>query len=356
MQFGKKGYTILRGILKMVVPVFLPHIGCTERCIYCHQGYITGSGGADIKARIDAALARLDAPCDVGLFGGNIFGIEPEVLAKIFSFFKPYRDLIRAFRLSTKPVPLRNATISLLKENRVGLIELGIPTFNDAILVSLNRAHTGEDLFRAYDRLRSEGFELALQFMVGLPGEAPADIDEIVRNMLLLKPAYIRIYPLIVLKNTSLYPLYESGEFVPADFDEVLGRACHIYEEAIQNGIEVANVGLTDNELVRDMVAGGNYHPAYGFLVQSRIFINAVEDAMKQFDRPADVTVILHRNDIPLLVGHKKGNIARLAAKGIVVHWDPSGTERGKFAIVSGERMAAGTAGTVRRSRFYVLR
>ena len=40
----------------MVIPVFLPHSGCNERCVYCHQGYITDSGGADIKARIDGAL------------------------------------------------------------------------------------------------------------------------------------------------------------------------------------------------------------------------------------------------------------------------------------------------------------
>lgn len=328
----------------MVVPVFLPHAGCSERCIYCHQGYITDSGGADIKARIDAAFAGRGTPCDVGLFGGNIFGIEPEALAKTFSLFEPYRELIRAFRLSTKPVPLRDATITLFKENGVDLIELGIPTFNDRILASLNRAHTGEDLFRAYERLKNEGFALALQFMVGLPGETPADIDETVTNMLFLKPDYIRIYPLIVLKNTPLYPLYESGEFVPAEFDAVLGRACRIYLNAVKNGIGVANVGLTDNELVRDMVAGGFYHPAYGFLVQSRIFIDAVEGSLREFGSPAEIAVIIHKSDVPLLVGHKRENIKRLAVQGITVHWDPSGTKRGKFTLRSGRKTVNGSA------------
>ncbi|MBP1748354.1 MAG: Radical domain protein [Deltaproteobacteria bacterium] len=328
----------------MVVPIFLPHFGCVERCIYCHQGYITDTGHADIKARIDTAFMKRTHPCDVGLFGGNIFGIEPAVLRMIFSFFEPYRDVIKGFRLSTKPVPVKDEMISLLKENKVDIIELGIPTFNDTILASLNRAHTGQDLFRAYDRLRNEGFTLALQFMVGLPGEREADIEDIVRNMVLLKPAYIRIYPLVILKNTLLYSLYQAGEFAPDPFDDVLGRACRIYGMAVRNGIEVANVGLTDNELVRDMVVGGHYHPAYGFLVQSLIFVTAVEDTLGQFENPAEVTVILHRNDIPLLIGHKKENIAKLAAKGITVHWDPSGKERGKFRIVSGGRTVAGTA------------
>ncbi len=328
----------------MVVPIFLPHSGCTERCIYCNQGYITDIAQADIKARIDAAFADRTIPCDVGLFGGNIFGIEPDALRKIFSFFDPYLNLIEGFRLSTKPVPLRNETISLLKEKKVKLIELGIPTFNDAILASLNRAHTSDDLFRAYDRLRNEGFALALQFMVGLPGEQKSDIEDIIRHMVNLKPAYIRIYPLVVLKNTPLHSLYEAGKFTPAAFDEVLGRACHIYEQAVKNGIGVANVGLTDNELVRDMVAGGFYHPAYGFLVQSRIFINAVEDRLKHLECPAEITVVIHKNDVPLLVGHKKENLSRLASKGITAHWDPSGNERGKFTIVSGGKAITGKA------------
>jgi histone acetyltransferase (RNA polymerase elongator complex component) len=328
----------------MVVPVFLPHMGCSERCIYCHQGYITDSGGFGIKTRIDAAFTGRTEPCDVGLFGGNIFGIEPGVLKEIFGFFEPYRGLIRTFRLSTKPVPLRDETIVLLKKNGVSLIELGIPTFNDGILAYVNRGHTGRDLLQAYDRLKREGFALALQFMVGLPGECEADIDEIIRNMVLLKPGYIRIYPLVVLKNTLLYSQYLSGRFVPADFDDVLDRACRIYVSAVQSGIGVANAGLTDNELVRDMVTGGFYHPAYGFLVQSRIFINAVAEVVREFGSPAEITVIIHKSDVPLLVGNKRENIIQFAAKGITVNWDPSGSERGEFTVMSGGKAVTGTA------------
>jgi histone acetyltransferase (RNA polymerase elongator complex component) len=328
----------------MVVPVFLPHLGCTERCIYCHQGYITEAGRADVTSRIDAAFAGRTEPCDVGLFGGNIFGIDTEILEDIFGLFHEWRALIRSFRFSTKPIPLRDQTIDLLKSNGVDLIELGIPTFNDTILASLNRGHTGEDLLEAYARLKREGFSVALQFMVGLPGEQWSDINEIIRRMVQLKPAYIRIYPLVIMRNTPLYSLYEAQKFVPDAFDDVLERACRIYTSAMENGIEVANVGLTDNELVRDMVAGGNYHPAYGFLVQSKIFNEAVEEIVREFKPPAELTVIIHKNDVPLLVGYKRENIKRFEAKKISVRWNPSGTEQGKFTVTSREKSVTGTA------------
>ncbi len=327
----------------MVVPVFLPHSGCTERCIYCHQGYITDIREKGFRERVDGALKGRTEGCEVGLFGGNIFGIEPDVLERLFSCFDEYRSVVKGFRLSTKPVPLRDETIGILKRNGVDVIELGIPTFNNAILAAVNRAHTAEDLFHAYERLSSEGFRLALQFMVGLPGEDRADIETTVANMIRLRPAYIRIYPLVVLRNTPLYALYESGEFVPVPFDEVLDRACLIYGNALKYGIDVVNVGLTDNEMVRDMVAGGFYHPAYGFLVQSRIFRLAVEGALRRLAGPKKATVILHRNDIPLLVGHKRENLSRFAAMGITLRWDPSGKERGSFEIVSGTEKVKGS-------------
>ncbi|MHB8109982.1 MAG: radical SAM protein [Syntrophorhabdaceae bacterium] len=321
--------------LFMVVPVFLPHSGCTERCIYCHQGYITDIDETGLKARIDLALAKRTAPCEVGLFGGNIFGIQTDILQTIFSYFSPYKDIIEGFRISTKPVPLRVETIKLLKENNVRIIELGIPVFNDAILKAMNRAHTASDLFRAHESLKCEGFGLALQFMVGLPHEEISDIHAIVENMLKLRPAYIRIYPLVVLKNTPLYDMYEKGDFIPVAFDDVLEQACYIYASAMGGGIEVANVGLTDNELVRDMVVAGFYHPAYGFLVQSRLFFHAVEASLKEVEDPSNVWITIHKNDIPLLVGYKRENIAKLSARGITIHWDPSGPKPGKFEITT---------------------
>ncbi len=326
----------------MVIPVFLPHSGCNERCVYCHQGYITDSGGADIKARIDGALRDRREACEVGLFGGNIFGMEPADLERLFSFFAPYKDVVKGFRLSTKPVPLRDDAIDILKRNGVRMIELGIPTFNDAILAALNRAHTAKDLFRAFDRLLGEGFRLALQFMVGLPGETMVDIEETVENMVRLRPEYIRIYPLVILRNTPLYRLHETGGFTPIAFDEALERAALIYRRALEEGIDVVNVGLTDNELVREMVAGGFYHPAFGSLVQSRIFRDALGSVLGEIEGPKEVTVVLHRNDIPLLVGYRRENLKHFASLGIALRWEPSGAERGRFEVVSGGERVTG--------------
>lgn len=328
----------------MVIPVFLPHAGCNEqRCTYCHQGYITDISEVDLRARIDGTLSGRSEPCEVGLFGGNIFGIEPAALERIFSFFDNYRHVINAFRISTKPLPLHEETIAILKQNGVAIIELGMPTFNDAILAAVNRGHTTEDLFYANDRLSNEGFRIALQFMVGLPGETQVDIYRTTENMIRLKPVYVRVYPLVVLRGTELYDLYKNGSFVPDNFDNILYRAIFIYLNALKAGIDVANIGLTANKPIGAAVAGGFYHPAYGFLVQSRAFRLAIEYKIKKLSNRHKVTVIIHRNDIPLLVGYKRENLAMFASSGTTLRWEASGDVRGSFDLHNGSEKTSGT-------------
>ena len=130
----------------MILPVFLPHFGCNEKCIYCDQQFITDLRDTDLSAVIAKTLSAHEGPYEVGLFGGNMFGIKPDQLRQLFSRFEEYRDRITNFRISTKPVPLNSEIIDILKANRVTVIELGIPTFNNKILSKLNRRHSAEDL------------------------------------------------------------------------------------------------------------------------------------------------------------------------------------------------------------------
>lgn len=202
----------------MIVPIFLPHLGCNKRCIYCNQHVITDLKSDDLKATINKSLAVRADRFEVGLFGGNIFGIEPFALTQLFNLFEDYKERISNFRCSTKPVPLRMETVEILKRNNVTVIELGIPSFKDRILADIGRDHTVEDLHRTYGVLEERGFQVALQVMVGLPGETMEDVRATADWLIRLKPHYVRIYPLVVLKETTLHEMYISGRFAPIPF------------------------------------------------------------------------------------------------------------------------------------------
>ncbi len=318
----------------MILPVFLPHFGCSEKCIYCNQQFIVDHIDTHVSNAISKTLRSQQGPYEVGLFGGNVFGIKPDQLRQIFSFFEEFRDRITNFRISTKPIPLNNEIIDILRTNRVTVIELGIPTFNNRILSLLNRQHSAEDLIATYKALTKESFNVALQFMAGLPDETMVDIQNTVRHMIDIKPDYIRIYPLVVLKATPLAEMHEKGLFVPASFDTVLDRVVYMYLNALKEGIPVVKMGLTDNEIIKENILAGQYHPAYGYMVKSRAFYLAVMARLLQAPaRKKHIVVHLNNRDIPHLLGYKRSNIERFNENGFTIQWEKEEIEKDTFIL-----------------------
>jgi len=327
----------------MIVPIFLTHLGCHDRCIYCDQGYITAQSDTSVRQLIQRSFQQQRGPCEVGLFGGNIFGLDPGYLKRLFGHFDDYRDKITNFRISTKPVPLKEELIDILKEQRVTVIELGIPSFNNHILGMLNRKHTAEELSLAFHVLKEKGFQVALQFMVGLPDETFDDIREIVENMAGLNPHYIRIYPLAVLKGTPLCTLYEEKRFVPIGFNEALERALYIYLNALRRNIKVVKMGLTDNEVLKERIVAGFYHPAFGYLVKSHGFYRAVLAVAERESMKGNVTVILNKRDVTHLLGHRRDNMKGFEEHGLSISREESDLPIGTFKLINGPRQAEGT-------------
>jgi len=326
----------------MIVPVFLPHLGCESRCTYCDQDIITDIGSKDLTTRIDRSLARQKGPFEVGLYGGNIFGLNPETLEHLFSCFDSHGSKITNFRISTKPIPLDHQIIAILKENNVTIIELGIPSFNNHILKLLNRRHSSSDLVNTFNVLTEEGFQVALQVMVGLPHETIDDIRETANNIINLKPSYIRIYPLAFINGTPLADMYKAGEFSIITFEEAINRATLIYLSALRHGIKTVKMGLTDNEVIKDRIIGGYYHPAFGFLVKSQAYYLAVTKKIKEGALQGDVVIFLNNHDIPHLLGHKRCNILRFHELGISITWEVVDIPSGVFKLKSENKEALG--------------
>jgi histone acetyltransferase (RNA polymerase elongator complex component) len=327
----------------MIVPIFLPHLGCSDRCIYCDQGCITDVHSDDLSSLIKKSLENVKGNYEVGLFGGNIFNIEPSVLKMLFKYFDDFSERISNFRISTKPIPLNEETIRILKENRVTVVELGMPVFNDDILKKLHRGHTIEDLYRAFYLLKDRGFHVAIQVMVGLPDEMKNDVKETAMQIIRLSPYYIRIYPLVVLKNTPLHRMYESGFFVPVQFEEAIERATYIYLSALKHGIKTVKMGLTDNELIKDSVVAGQFHPALGYIVKSQAFYLAIKANIDAASLKGDVTVKLNSADIPHLIGHRRVNIKKFKEQGIYVAWEKHDIEKGNFILFAAQTITEGS-------------
>jgi oxygen-independent coproporphyrinogen III oxidase len=75
--------------------------------------------------------------------------------------------------------------LAVLRSAGVTRISLGVQSFRPALLDALGRAHTRDQVYRAYERIRGAGFpSVNLDLMFALPGQTAeewdADIDEAV--------------------------------------------------------------------------------------------------------------------------------------------------------------------------------
>ncbi len=263
-----------------------------------------------------------------------MLGLDRTRLEGLLRLFEPYRDRVAALRISTKPIVPGLAVIGLLKKYGVRTIELGVPTFNDDILAALKRGHTADDVFRAYRILREEGFEVGLQVMVGLPGETPGDVRETARAVTVLAPAFIRVYPLLVLRDTDLYRDFSSGRFAPDTIESAVAKTVFISITAWTHGIRTIKMGLTENDVLKEKIAAGPFHPAFGYLVKSEAFCLALLHTCAASAIRGAIRLAVHPGDVAHLTGHKSTNLARLGESGIFPAWEEDRTqEAGHFVI-----------------------
>ena len=63
------------------IPIFIPHLGCPNQCVFCNQRSISGCQAFEkenVKTQIEQALATIP-PSDeveIAFFGGSFTGIE----------------------------------------------------------------------------------------------------------------------------------------------------------------------------------------------------------------------------------------------------------------------------------------
>ncbi len=311
---------------QVTIPIFIPHGGCPNRCLFCNQRHSGGGSSIpdtdSVRAKIDSYLATIGPGIErieIAFFGSNFTGLPAADQEMLLQTALEYvsRGAAHGIRLSTRPDYLDDARIGLLRRYRVGTVELGIQSFSDAVLRAAGRGHTSGDSLRAVRLLHGAGIGAVLQIMAGLPGDTREGAIETARIAASLRPSGIRVFPTVVLKDTGLEAMYRTGNYVPMELEEAVDicrEVCRIFEE---HGIPVIRTGLHPLRGGGAEVVAGPYHPAFGFLVKSRAKREMLERAVEEFlaDRdpyPPSITLDLPSHETEEYIGLRRENIAFL--------------------------------------------
>ena len=311
-----------------IIPIFVPHFGCPNDCIFCNQKSISGQKNNMTKEKakkiIEDYLKNIkleEAQIEIAFFGGSFTAIEPEKQEELLQLAYEYikTKQVQSIRVSTRPDAIDKNILKRLKKYKVETIELGVQSTNDYILKRANRGHTYEDVKKASKLIRRYGFKLGHQMMVGLPESTRADEINTAKDLIKLKPKMVRIYPVLVIKNTKLAEEYEKGIYEPITLTQAIETCKELVRMFDNKKIEIIRIGLqntdeiTDPENEKSEVIAGPFHPAFRQLVESAMWYDAVLEKIKKLNvQVKEVEVTANPIDVNNIIGHKKENILKL--------------------------------------------
>ncbi len=332
-----------------IIPIFIPHIGCPYRCVFCNQWRITGRRGVPdgnavartIKEYVTSAADKRH--WEVAFYGGSFTAIpmalQEELLAPAYEALQQGR--IQVIRCSTRPDCIDKEILSRLKRYGLSTVELGVQSMDDAVLARAKRGHTAQDVVTATALLREHGFTVGHQLMPGLPGEDWNSLQDTTAAICRLQPDIARIYPVVVLADTELADMYRQGEYTPLSVHEGVLRAAYMKQAFVEMGIQCIRTGLQATEDLDDpaQVLAGAYAPAMGEMVDTRRYCRQLFAVLDCLGDTGEVIVEYNRRDTSRVRGYKNTTVKKVRNRySFSVQWKESAVLPAGVAAVSAGR------------------
>ena len=302
------------------ISIFVPHIGCPNKCSFCNQRYITGVCKApnanDVHEAVENAKKSPkfnSETTQIAFFGGSFTAINRNYMKTLLESAYEYVEggVVSGIRISTRPDAITEEILNLLKTYGVTAIELGAQSLNDRVLKLNNRGHNVSQVVAAANLIKEYDFELGLQIMTGLYGDNDNNAVKTAEKVIEIKPQTVRIYPTLVLKGTDLAALFLDDKYKPQSLDEAIELSTKLYTMFTEADIKVIRLGLHSVE--QEAFLAGPWHPAFSELCLSRIML---KKALEQLMEKGNYTIFVSKSDVSKMIGQKRSNIMHLESLG----------------------------------------
>jgi len=306
----------------LVIPVFIPHQGCPQNCLFCNQVSISGQGvsGEDDVQLVQSTVklwlgrSRRQERTQVAFYGGSFTCLDNERQESLLNAVQPFiaDGEVQSIRLSTRPDCIDNGVCDFLKEKHVTTVELGVQSLDDTVLQAAWRGHSAADSIQACECIQNAGFELGVQLMPGLPRESSRSWLATLREVVRIQPDCVRIYPTLVIGGAALAKDYGAGTYAPLSMNQAIAYCCKAKELFDAAGIKILRMGLQAADNLEEHLIAGPYHPAFGEMVTARHWLKRSRKILLDAPVASHTVFTLSDRDVSAFVGPKRCNINRL--------------------------------------------
>ena len=308
------------------IPIFIPHLGCPNQCVFCNQRTISGVSefsAVEVVPIIENALSTVgvDDEVEIAFFGGSFTGIDRDLMIELLEIAHGYiKDgRVKSIRCSTRPDYIDQEILEILKKYGVKTIELGLQSTSEDVLKMSKRGHNFEAESKSCRLIVENGFDLVGQMMIGLPLSNREREIETARFIVSAGAVGARIYPTVVFRETELCQMTLDGRYTPLSLDEAVERSALALEVFLDAGVKVIRIGLQSGENLdsdKSYVAGPN-HSALGELVIGEVYYNKISKKLLDSNLSGDenISILVSKGYLSKAIGQNKKNKLRLLKK-----------------------------------------
>lgn len=305
------------------IPIFIPHLGCPNQCVFCNQRTISGVCEFDpesVSREIDLALSTIepDAEVEIAFFGGSFTGIDRDLMESLLVIANGYilNGRVGSIRCSTRPDYINREVLDLLKRYGVKTVELGLQSVCDSVLQKTKRGHTFEAERQACQMIVESGLALVGQMMIGLPGADISSEKQTAEFIISAGASAARIYPTVVFRDTELCAMVESGEYSPLSLSDAIARSAAVLELFDRAAVPVIRIGLSASENLSspETYYAGPNHAALGELIENELYYNKIKNILATYNLEGknNINIYASRGSLSKAVGQKRRNKLRL--------------------------------------------
>ncbi len=300
------------------IPIFIPEMACPHQCIFCDQRKISGQQDiptiAEVKQKIENYLATIplkNSHIEIGFFGGSFTGIPMKQQKEYLQAAAYYviNDRVKSIRISTRPDYIDKDILNLLKENHVETIELGAQSLDEEVLLRSGRGHGVNDIENAAELIKTKGFKLGLQMMIGLPYDTKEKALYTAKRIVELGADNTRIYPTLVIKGTVLEQQFVKNTYAPLSLVEAVQWSRDIYQYFEKHDVKVIRIGLHPSKELNSehSLIAGPYHPSFKELVLTEIWKKHLFENIN-FKSNKSIIIYVPDKQINYAIGHQATN------------------------------------------------
>lgn len=320
---------VLKNIIKesqYTIPIFIPHLGCRNECVFCNQRKISGNIKQEPVENVENIIEKYleyfkhveNKKIEIAFFGGSFTGININRQIQYLEAANKYikSGKVNSIRISTRPDYISVDILKLMKKYNVRTIELGVQSLDNNVLLASKRGHQKKEVVRASKLIKFFEINLGHQIMLGLPESTPQTELYTIDEVLKLSPSDLRIYPVYIIEPSELYDMYIDGRYNPLTLDEAIIRTYNIIKRCQKTDIKIIRIGLQSTEIItsKNDTVIGPVCDNFGEYVIAKVVREKIEDEINGIKLVYNdegynrINIITEKRYASFIIGPKKIN------------------------------------------------